>query len=283
MTAGAVPIRESVGAALRFVREHVGFVAIVAAAAAFGQGVFALLGVDLAWIVAVLIAVLGAHTALTSTALGLPRPLMPRLVGDSARVGGAMAMIGVLLAMLFLLVTFVAMGVLVAPYQAELQAAGKNAAAAETILNRALAENPNVMNGASSLSALLFFAVTTRFYVTVPATIDRQRITLFESWRMTRGNFLRIAGARLMLLVPAFIFVYALQTLIAKAVGAPSSDPFALLTYSQSNLMGFALFYSASIFIQILVVSALEAGLSASLYRALKAADAPKPSQPPAA
>ena len=100
---------------------------------------------------------------------------------------------------------------------------------------------------------------------------------------MTHGNFLRIAGARLMLLVPAFIFVYALQTLIAKAVGAPSSDPFALLTYSQSNVMGFAFFYSASIFIPILVVSALAAGLSASLYRGLKAAEPPAAPRSPAA
>lgn len=277
MTAGAVPIKESVGAALRFVRENIRFVGTVALCAAIGQGVFALAGANLFWLIAVLIALVGAHTALTSAALGITPPISQRLVGDATRVTGTMAMIGFILAIVFLMLTFTAMSVLIAPYQTQLQAAKGDAAAVQTIFDTATASNPNVMTIASVVGFILMFAVTTRFYVAAPATIDRGRITLLGAWRMTRGNFLRIAGARLLLLVPAFIFVGAIQTLIARVVGAPSDDPFALSTYSQSNAVGFALFYTVSILIQIGIFSSLEAGLSAYLYKGLKASEPQAP------
>jgi hypothetical protein len=134
-----------------------------------------------------------------------------------------------------------------------------------------------VMRMSMLFGAILVFALTTRFYVVAPATVDRRRITVFESWRMTRGNFLRIAGARLLLLAPAFILAWALQTLIARLLGAPSGDPIQVLQYSQSNAVGFAVFYTVSLFVQLAVVSALDAGLSASIYRRLNAMSPPPP------
>jgi hypothetical protein len=272
-----VPIRESVGAALRFVRENWRLVLIVATLAAVGQGVIALLGANLMWVVSVLVAVLVAHTALVSRALDGPSPITQGLLGNSARVGGAMAMIGFFLATIFFVMTFFAMSALVAPFQNELKAAGENEAAVREVLDTAMASNSSVMGWTMLIGALLVFALTTRFYVVAPATIDRQRITVFESWRMTRGNFLRIGGARLLLLAPAFILVGALQSLIARLLGAPGGDPLALLAYSQANPVGFVSFYSISIFIQIAIVAALDAGLSASIYRNLKAPSPPPP------
>lgn len=269
--AEATPIstRDNVGAALRFARENWQFVLTAAAVAAGGQGLILLLGPSLIWMLAVIVAVVGAHTALTSAALGVPRPLTGRLPGDSARVGAAMAMIGFFLAIFFIMATFVAMSVLIAPYSVEVKAAGEDQVALRAIMDRAVQNDPGVITWTMAGGAVLLLALTTRFYLAAPATIDRQRITLFESWRMTRGNFFRIVGARLLLLGPAFILVSALQTLIAGALGVAAGDPVAMLSYSSGNPAGFALFYSVSIFLQITIFSALEAGLSANLYRSL--------------
>jgi hypothetical protein len=264
-----LPIRDSVGAALRFVRENWRFVFSVAAIAAVGQGVILIAGPNLIWMLGLLVAVTGAHTALTSAALDIPRPFISRLGGDMARVAAAMALIGFFLAILFIMIMFVTMSVLIAPYQAEVLAAGEDQVAIQAILERAVAGQPHVTQGAMLVAAVLVFAITTRFYLAAPATIDRKRVTVFESWRMTRGNFLRIAGARLLLLGPAFIFASALQTLLANALGAPIGDPVATLNYGAANPLGFAVFYTASIFLQIVIFSVLEAGLSAKIYRAL--------------
>lgn len=272
-----LPIRDSVGAALRFVRENIRLVILAAATAALVQGVIALLGISLVWIVAVVAGTLLAYASYLSTALGAQTPVTQGLVGNAGRVAGSMAMVGFFLAMVFFVVTFFAMTAVIAPYQAQVQAAGEDEVAVRAIMETALAENGDVLRLSMLFGAILVFALTTRFYVVAPATVDRKRITVFESWRMTRGNFLRIAGARLLLLAPAFILAWALQTLIARLLGAPSGDPVQVLQYSQSNVVGFAVFYTVSLFVQLAVVSALDAGLSASIYRRLKAASPPSP------
>lgn len=264
-----ISIRDTVGAALRFARETWQFVFTVAAIAAVGQGILLLAGPNLIWMIAVLIAIAGAHTALTSAALDIPRPFLNRLGSDTARVTAAMTMIGFLFAILFIMLMFVTMSVLITPYEAEVKAAGEDQVAIQAILARAIESQPHVLNGAMIFAAIIIFAVTTRFYLAAPATIEKKRIQLFESWRMTKGNFLKIAGARLMLLGPAFIFASALQSLLAGALGTPVGDPVATLQYGASNPVGFALFYTASIFLQIIIFSVLEAGLSAKIYRAL--------------
>ena len=272
-----LPIRDSVGAALRFVRENIRLVLLAATMAALTQGVIAMLGVSLVWIVAVVAGTLLAYAAYVSTALDASAPVTSGLPGNAGRLAGAMAMVGFFLAMVFFVVTFFAMTAVIAPYQAQVQAAGEDEAAVRAIMETAMAENGDVMRMSMLFGALLVFALTTRFYVVAPATVDRKRITVFESWRMTRGNFLRIAGARLLLLAPAFILAWALQTLIARLVGAPSGDPIQALQYSQASPVGFAVFYTVSLFVQLAVVSSLDAGLSANIYRRLNGAGAPPP------
>lgn len=260
-------IRDTVGAALRFVRENVRFVATVAAVAALAQAVLLPLGPNLAWMAGVLIAVLIAHTVLSTAALGA-KPT-EGLQANAGRVGLAMLLVGMVLAIIFIMLMFTAMSFIIAPYQAEVQAAGENAEAVQAIVERALREQQHIMSYAMLAGAVIAFLVTTRFYLVVPATIDRKRISVFDSWRMTRGNFLRLIGARLLLLAPAFIFASALQSLLAMAVGAPTSDPVQMLQYAQANLLGFAIFYTISIFLQIVIYSVLEAALSAKIYRKL--------------
>jgi len=265
-----VPIRDSVGDAFSFVRENWRFVLAAAAAAALAQGAVLLTGPSVVWVVIVLVAIVTAYSAMTAAALGVRGKEENRLVGDTVRVGAAMAVIAMLLIMLFLGMMFIALMVLTAPYQEELKAAGENQAALNEIMNRALTSQPAVMMWMTILTAILVFAFTTRFYLAAPASVDQKRIVAFDSWRMTRGNFLRIAGARLLLLAPAFVFVSALQTLAAYALGAPGGDPVGLMAYSRTNPVGFALFYTISVFLQLVLYSALEAGLASALYSRLK-------------
>lgn len=277
-----VPIRDSVGAALRFARANSRLILIAATLAALGQGVLALFGATPTWLFGVLVALLVSHTAFVSVALGAPVTTQV-LAPNSTRVGATLAMVGFFLALMFFVVTFFAMTATVAPYQDQIQAAGEDEAAVRAILETAAANGGDIMRGSLIIFVVLLFALTTRFYVATPATIDRQRITVFESWRMTRGNFLRIAGARLLLLAPAFILVGALQTLAARVLGVPGTDALAVLTYSQANPVGFALFYTASVFLQVAIFSSLDSGLSASIYRIVKNANPPATKPPPAA
>jgi hypothetical protein len=180
-----------------------------------------------------------------------------------------------MLVIIFIMLTFVAMSILITPYEAEVKAAGENQAALQAIIQRAINGRPEVTFWIMAIGAAIVFALTTKLYVAAPASIERGRVTLFDSWRMTRGNFLRIAGARLLLMTPAFIFVSALQTLVSIALRTPVADPAVMLQYAESNPLLFAAFYTCSFFLQIAVFSALEAALSAKVYRALSAAPAP--------
>lgn len=278
----SVPIRDSVGAALRFARENLRLILITAVLAALGQGVLALFGATPTWLFAVLVALLIAHTTFVSAALGTPISTQV-LAPNSTRVGATLAMVGFFLAMVFFVVTFFAMTALIAPYQAQIQAAGEDDAAVRALMETAVENGGDIMRGSMLIGLILAFAVTTRFYVAAPATIDRQRITVFESWRMTRGNFLRIAGARLLLLAPAFILAGALQAVVARLLGVPGGDALAAFAYSQQNPAGFALFYTACIFFQIAIFASLDAGLSASIYRVVKNNAAPATKPPSAA
>lgn len=263
-------IRDSVGAALRFVREDWRLVFSVAAAAALAQGLVLMLGANLIWFVVLITAMVVAHTAIVSGALGVPRPFWSRLGGDASRVGIALLLIGFALAILALMGAFVAMSVLIAPYSEQVKAAGEDQAAISAIVDRALTEQPHVMTTMMVITFVVVFLLTTRFYLAAPASIDRGRVTVFSSWKLTQGNFLRIAGARLLLLAPAFIFVSALQSLVALGLGAPAGDPFAMMAWARSNLGSFQVFYTVSLFLQISFFLSLEAGLSAHLYKALK-------------
>ncbi len=268
------PARESIGAALNFVRNHWQMVAIAAGAVALAQAAAMLLtGPSLVWMAVLIVGFAATYALYVNAALGAADPRQG-LGGHVGRLILGMGMIGVFAFIVMLMVIFVAMYVLIAPYSAEIAAAGENEAAVRAIMERALAAQPNVFLFSLTAGMVLLFVLTTRFYFAAPATIDRRRVTVFDSWRMTRGSFVRILISRIVLLGPALILVGALQSLAAMLLGAPS-DPASLLAYGQTNRVGFALFYASAIFFQLSIFSALEAGLSANLYRALKPADVP--------
>jgi hypothetical protein len=274
-SATKLPIRDSVGAALRFVRENWRFVLIVAGIGAVVQGIAVALPSIFG---AVLLAFAAAcvYAALTYAALNNgPQGLQPRIARDGARVAASVGLLAFLLAIVFIMMMFVAMSILIGPYGAEVQAAGQDEQAITAIMNRAVEEQPATSFWIMVVSVAIMFALTSLFYVVAPATVDQQRIAFFESWRLTKGNLLGIMGARLLLLAPALILAGALQSLLAAALGAEGGSVVTVMQLAQSNPVAFALFGVFGSFLQIALYSSLEAGLSASIYKELKAPAAP--------
>lgn len=271
---GKISMREAIGAALRFVRGNIGFVAAIAGAGAFAH--VTLLG-TLAAAPLLLLPGLAAvwallYAALTRAALGGPGAVRATLVRDAGRVAGSGAMVWFFFAIVALLAAYGAMAILIAPYAEEARAVKDNEAALTQLMQRAITERPDVLFWSMVAGFSVLLLLTSRLFLTAPASVDRNRIVVFESWKLTRGNLLRIVGARVVLLAPALIFAGALQSLVGMGMGLGVADPIALAQSAQANPAAFMVFYGAAQFIQIAVYTALEAGLSAALYRQLSPA-----------
>ncbi len=271
---GKVPIIESAGQAVRFLREHWRSGLGVAAIGAVVQtAAFALFGLTALWLVTVGIVGAVLHAAFLNIAFSGSVGAGARLIGDGARVFAAMSMVGFFVAIILFMVLYVAMSVLTGPYQQEMLAARQDEAALRAILDQAVAAQPHVLMWALGVGAFLTLLATSRLYLAAPATVDQQRIKVFDSWRWTKGNMLRIAVTRLVLLIPALILVGVLQSIIGASFGAPTSDPTALAASARS--VSVLAFYFIAGLAQLLILGMLEAGLGSYLYRGLRPAQAP--------
>lgn len=271
--AGKVPIFESMGAALRFVRTQWRPILAIAAATSLLQSLaFLLLGVSLPFLALIFFAAACAHAAFLNTALNGPAPPSAAMLGDGARVFAAMAAIGFFMAIVGFMVFYIAMGVLIAPYADQVKAASQDQAALTEIMTQAVQNQPATLMWALIAGGMLLLLLTSRFYVAAPATVDRKRIVVFDSWRWTKGNMLRIVAARIGVVFPAFILVSMLQSLAALALGVSAGDPASLAALAQSSPFQFAAFYFLAGAIQLSLLGALEAGLSAYLYQGLRPA-----------
>lgn len=268
---GKVPIFESAGQAVGFLREHWRFAAAVAGMGALAQaGAFLLLGPNVLWLVVLGVVGAAVTAAFLGAAIKGEAGAASRLGGDGARVFASMSIVGFFMAIAAFMILYVAMSVLIAPYAAEAQAAQEDQAALMAIMNRAIEAQPSVIMWSMIVGGVVLLALTSRLYLAAPGSVAENRIVVFDSWRWTKGNMLRIAAARIVLLGPALILVGALQSIAALALGAPGGNPAALAGLAASNPVGFALFYAVASFFQLGLFGALEAGLSAYLYRGLK-------------
>ncbi|MDZ4693045.1 hypothetical protein [Terricaulis sp.] len=273
---GKVPIVESAGQAVRFLREHWRFgLSVAAIGAAVQTGAFALFGVTALWIVVVGIVSAFVHAAFLNVAFNGPVGVGARLAGDGLRVFASMSFVGFFISIVMFMVLYVAMSILIGPYAEEVRAAGQNNEQLMAIMDRAVTAQPNVMLWALGIAGVLVLLLTSRLYLAAPATVEQNRIKVFDSWRWTKGNLLRISATRVLLLAPALILVGVLQSIAAAIFGAPASDPAALAANAQTvSVIGF---YFLAGLAQLLIYGMLEAGLSAYLYRGLR------PTPPPAA
>jgi hypothetical protein len=274
-----VSVRDSVGAALRFVRENWRFIGVTAAAGAVAT--------TIAGALALAVPLLGIFTSLASgfiqatTYAAFTGAMLfgvagtrGRLTADGGRIWIAMAIIAFFMMLVMVVLTIpvfmtLAVGPM-APYRDDLAAAGQDRARVWAIMLQFAENNP----GALLIAALFFFAVwfvlTSRLYIAAPASVDQQRILTFETWSWTKGATLRIIAARLMLLLPANIFVGALGYLIGQAVGVNTIDVVAATAAATANPVGFLIYVLISTFLTFALYSALEAGLSAAIYQRLK-------------
>lgn len=273
-----VSARESVGAALRFVREHWRLVGVVAAlGAAVTAALIALsqsspfvaIVADVAnWLVQAVV-----FAAFVKAALGDARRLEP---GEGLRMFAAMVVVGFFLFLAFFVLMIPGAIVLIAgpmsPYLADMQAAGQDQTAMMRVMTRFAQENPAPLLAFFAFYGIIWFLLTSRLYLAAPATADAKRVRTFDTWGWTRGMTLKIAGARIMLLVPAFVLMAALTYLGARALGidptsATQRPPLPLFTaYAGIDRILFFATYLA-----------LEAGLSTALYRALKPVESAPP------
>lgn len=285
--AGNVPIFESVGAALRYVRENIRFIAIASAAGA--AALTLLTGLNLAapqvglvtWVVGRAAEAI-VYAAFLGAALLGSGAVRSRWLNDGMRVWAAMAIVGFFL-FIVMFVAFMIAGVVMAagplaPYVNDLTAAGGDEAAVMAVMVRFAEENAVAVLLFTLFLGAIWMLLTSRLYLAAPASVDQQRILTFETWSWTKGAMLRITAARLLLLIPANLFVGAVGHLIGRLIGINTLDPATHAAAASANPAGYLAFVFATGVLALALYSALEAGLSTYLYRGLKPAEAQTPS-----
>lgn len=282
MAQGEVPVRESVGAALRFVRDHARFVMIVAVIGAAGMTLctgLALTAPALGIVTSVLSTVIQAfaYGALVAAALFGADAARGRWMSDGGRVWPAMALIGLFLFIVMFVACFVASIVLVAgplgPYLEPLENARGDNAVVMSVMVRFAEENPLALLFLTLFIGAIWMLLTSRLYLSAPASVDRKRVLTFETWKWTKGAMLRITAARLFLLLPAYALVFALAQLVGRVLGIDTLNPEAAAASASANPTAFLAYAFVTGFVSLALYSSLEAGLSSYLYRGLEPAE----------
>lgn len=292
MSAGSVPVRESVGAALRYARENIRFIAIVGGIFAVAStliSAFTLAAPQVGILTMVANGIIQAfcYGALAAGALYGVDSVRARWAQDGWRVWSSMVVVGFFMAIVVLVFTIpvsitLAAGPL-ARYSADLQAAGSDQAAVMQIMLRFVEENPVAVLLVALFYGAVWLLLTSRLYLAAPASIDAGRILTFETWNWTKGAMFGIAWARMMLLIPAYILMFAVTMLLGRLFGFNLLDGASLQAASAANPIGMIIFEFISSFAVLVLYASLEAGLSSYLYRGLKPAGAPAASPPPTA
>jgi hypothetical protein len=272
MATPTLPIRDTVGAALRFVRAHWRFATLAAglgagasvliAAVSLAASELALLGMVASGFVQAFV-----YAAFTAAALTGAAPA--RIASDGMRVWAAMVVIGLFLSIVFFLLLITATMVLfagpLAPYLSDLQNAGQDQAAVMAVMTRFAEQNPGPLLAVLLVFGTVWLLLTSRLYLAAPASVEAKRILTFETWKWTKGAMVRIAAARLMVLLPANVLVGALGYLAARLFAI---DPFG--PDADGNVGGFLAYVFVAHFVTFALFSPLEAALSAFIYRGLK-------------
>ncbi len=279
-TGTALPIRANVGAALRFGRENLRFVALGAGVGAGAATLVAALGLAAPPLALLTVIASGfvqalVYAAFVSAALYGAGGVRARLLGDGLRVWAAMAVIGFFLFIVFFVLSIPAMMALnagpLAPYLPDLQSAGEDQAAVLAVMTRFAEANPGALLLTMVFFGVIWLLLTSRLYLAAPASIDAKRILTFETWSWTKGAMVRIAAARLMLLLPANVLAGALGYLFGRLLGV---DAFAPELAARGHGAAFLAYVFVAHFVSFGLYSSLEAGLSSFIYRGLRPAPA---------
>jgi hypothetical protein len=276
------PARDSIGAALQFVRADWRKVLTIALIGAVAATVVSLGAVLVGETQAPLGLVLSLAATFVSAAVyaayidGVLYPTtrpQERLANDVVRLWCAMAVVGFFLTIVMFALLLPAGMVLepfVGPYVSQVQAAGDNEGALMAIGQHFALQNPAVVIFLCALFAIVMLFLSSRLYLAGPASIDMGRIQTFETWSMTKNNVVRIIISRIVLLGPAFVLSQALTQLGARALGFDALQGGDTRTFALSHPLQFGGYVLVGEFVIMLIYNSLEAGLSASFYRILK-------------
>lgn len=280
-----VPVRDTVGAALRFVADNLRFIGVAALMGAGAVAVTSGLGLMvplIGMLTGILTGVIQAfvYAALLGAVLYGAGAVRGRLQSDGWRVWGAMVVVGFFLFIVMFVLTIPVFIILFAgplgPYVGDLERANGDQAAVMEIMLRFAEANPLPLLLTTLFFAAVWLLLTSRLYLAAPASLDQGRVLTFETWNWTKGSMLRITGARLLLLLPANVLTGALGYLVGRVLGfdTMTGGP-AMAAAAVGNPALFAVYVFFSTLISLGLYSALEAGLSAHFYRILKPAQTP--------
>jgi hypothetical protein len=272
-------IQDSVGTALRFVREHWRGVLITGVVGALATTAMQMLGAMMSGVpLLTMLLVLIVAALIYAVYVGLAlRGGQPRFVWrEGLRLFSAMAIIAFFMGIVTFVFALLCGVVLVSGPYASFLPQLQNAAGDADVMNRIgeqmFRQNPWPIVVLGLLYLTIWFYLTTRLYLAAPATIDRGRILTFETWSWSKHNVLRIAGARAILIAPAFVLATALSYLLGRTLGI---DMFS--ETANPPLASALVFTISSVFFGNVISNALGAGLSTALYRDLGGSQAQLP------
>ncbi|NWG53662.1 MAG: hypothetical protein HXY28_08090 [Hydrogenophilaceae bacterium] len=190
-------------------------------------------------------------------ALELPSDLAAR-ARAAVSVAGAMAVVGGFLFLVFLVAGMPGANIFLTGAGVDIASVPEDdVEAAMRVMEQALYANPLLAALIFGFYTALWFFLSSRLYVAAPASAAENRVRSFETWSWTKDNMLRITAARVILVVPAFLFFNLL-------------GPRVLMTLADVSP---ALALAAQVVIEtaaLAVAWGLEACLSAYLYKGLR-------------
>lgn len=227
------------------------------------------------------------YGALTAAALFGVSQVRSRVALDGWRVWSSMVIVGFFMfIVMFAVFMVVGMALFAGPFAAyigDLQSAGADEQRVMEILMRVSQEQPGPLLLAMLFIGAIWLALTSRLYLAAPASVEAGRTLTFETWKWTQGSVLGISWARLMLLIPAYVLMFAVTTLLGRLFGFDMLNAGSLQEAARANPVGLIVFEFVSSFVVSALYASLEAGLSAYLYRGLKPANASAAMPPSAA
>jgi len=273
-----VPIFPTVLQALRAVAANWRAAAVAGLLGAVLSTLFSLLTVSVAplapiWNILAVAVSAYVYAALTGAALHGQEGLSKRVAAEGGRVFGALAIIGFFMFIVFVVVAIVDAFVIfaaAADYVPQLEAAGQDQAAALAVMARFVHDKPGPVIAVGLVNVAIWYALTSRLFLAAPASYDAGRILSFETWRWTKGNLLRITAARLLLL-PIFLLVFAAGLGLASLMGISNAlDSDAADQAVRGAPAKFAILSLIGDFLHFSLYLALEAALSAQIYKVLR-------------
>jgi hypothetical protein len=184
---------------------------------------------------------------------------------DGVAVFSGVGVVGFFLFLALIAANVAANAILFAPFMEELQGAENDPAAMQAMAERVMTENPLGVILAFFVFALVTLLLTSRLYLAGPESVAAHRGRSFETWAWTKGNMFRIIGARLLLLVPAYV--------LASLVGIVAAGPFGALFSlgsAEPSALGVAVGLGVLSGVQAVVHHGLEAHLAVVLHKGLR-------------